>query len=230
MAGWQAKESRSIDAYILRSSRDSCRELGMDTLRLALRHKRRVRVFSLCELPLISWGEKLPPWPLCQMISTAKLMEHTVAPLLKLGIMTNGSKLMWLEGFSSNNCLEYFKTCYKPCLGHRGLDSRLRNNVMFQSLVAVILRKMKRLLFLSTFILFFLMRLFSPKTVLVFALDFYFFIFSDRFGERMQSGLGLNCWSSFVNISNAERTSSFHRGPRLSGIWSLESWEVFLDA
>lgn len=83
---------------------------------------------------------KLPPWPLCQVISTAKLTEHTVAPLLKLGIMTNGSKLMWLEGFSSNNCLEYFKTCYKPCLGHRGLDSRLRNNVMFQSLVAVIIR------------------------------------------------------------------------------------------
>lgn len=90
-------------------------------------------------------------------------------------ILTNGSKLMWLEGFSSNNRLEYFKTCYKPCLGHSGLDGRLRNNVMFQSLVAVILRKVKRLLFLSTFILFFLTRLFSPKTVLVFALDFYFF-------------------------------------------------------
>lgn len=67
-------------------------------------------------------GGKLPPCPLCQVISTAKLTEHTVAPLLKLGILTNGSKLMWLEGFSSNNRLEYFKTCHKPCLGHSGLD------------------------------------------------------------------------------------------------------------
>lgn len=92
--------------------------------------------------------------------------------------MTIDSKHMWLEDLFSDNCLEYFKTCYKPCLGHRDLDSHLRNSIMFQSLEVVILRKIRKLLFLPTFSHFAFPHegffFFSPKPVLVFGLDFYF--------------------------------------------------------